>query len=82
MDDQRLEEKLDKMADHMAEMNVTLGKQSIILEEHIRRTDLLEKKIEPIEKHVHRVEGAFKLIGLIATLAAIVEAMLMAMGRK
>ena len=78
----KIEEKLDKIAEHQAEMNVTLGKQSIILEEHVRRTNILEKKIEPIERHVHRVEGVLKFIGLLAVFASIIEACLIAAGKR
>lgn len=74
MDEKRIEDKLDKIAEHMAAMNVTLGKQSVILDEHIRRTNLLESKIEPVEKHVQRVEGAIKLLSLLGILGAIIEA--------
>jgi predicted metallo-beta-lactamase superfamily hydrolase len=68
-----IDQKLDKIIDSISEINVTLGKQSVILDEHIRRTNILEEKIEPVEKHVHRVEGAFKLFSLMGVLLAILE---------
>lgn len=76
---ERIESKIDGIKDHMAEMNTTLAKQSIILDEHVKRTNLLEAKIEPIEKHVHMVNGALKLIGGLAVLASIVEVALRVM---
>lgn len=76
MDDKRLERievKLDDISDHLSSIDVTLGKQHISLKEHIRRTELLEKDVAPIKKHVSRVEGAAKLIALLSALAIILE---------
>lgn len=73
MDNNKLEDKLDKVIEQQGEMNVTLAKQSVILEEHVKRTNLLELKIAPIEKHVVMVHGVLKFIGILGILAAIVE---------
>jgi len=80
MDNKRLEDKVDKIADSISEINVTLAKQSVILEEHVRRSTNLENRLEPIEKHVHMVSGAMKLAGLLAILAGIVEALVKLLG--
>jgi DNA-binding ferritin-like protein len=77
----KMEEKLDKVIEHIAEINVTLGKQSVILEEHVKRTNLLEAKLEPVEKHVHMIQGAIKLFGMIAVFFAIIEGLMRMMGR-
>ncbi len=69
----RIEEKLDKIVEHMSEMSVTLGKQSVILEEHVKRTNILEAKLAPVEKHIARVEGAMKLVGLLGVGTALVQ---------
>lgn len=69
--DDKLEKKLDKVEDRLDTMDKTLVKQEENLKEHMRRTDLLEKDMQPVKKHVAMVHGAFKLIGLIGTLIAI-----------
>lgn len=77
MDDQRLERienKLDKFGDHLAAIDVTLAAQHVSLETHIKRTELLEQEVKPIQKHVDMVNGALKLIGILAMIAAIIEA--------
>ncbi len=71
---ERIEKKIDDQNEHLASIDRTLVEQHASLKHHIRRTDLLEKQIEPINKHVARVEGALKLIGLLATITAIVAA--------
>lgn len=71
--DNKTDQKLDKIIDRMNNIDVTLGKQSVILEEHVKRTNLLEKKLEPIEKHVIMIQGVIKFIGLIAIFAGIIE---------
>lgn len=77
MDDTRLEQKLDHIVEKIGNIDVTLTKQAEQIEYHIKRTDLLEKKLEPIEKHVIMSKGAFKLLtllgGAIGLVAAIVE---------
>lgn len=80
-DDKRLEDKVDVVVEKIGEINVTLAKQSVILEEHVKRTNLLETKIEPIEKHVIMVHGILKFIGLLAVIAGIMEVILKVMGK-
>jgi len=66
----RVDERLDTLS-------TTSGKQQVILEEHVRRTDLLEKKlnddvktidekIEPIKTHVTQVKFLLKIAAAIA----------------
>lgn len=79
MDDQdRLEKKVDKILERVGSIDVTIGKQQVSLDEHIRRTNLLEVELKPVKRHVFMVEGALKLIGVLAALAAIVEVLLQA----
>lgn len=78
---QKLEDKIDSIADRINNIDITLGKQSVILEEHIRRTNLLEEKLAPIEKHVYMVNGALKVIGFLAICLGIIEGVLKLIGR-
>lgn len=64
-----IEDKLDKMADHIAGINtslsliqrdIELNKDSLV--EHIRRCDLLEDKIEEVEKPIQWVKMTAKII--------------------
>lgn len=73
MDDkrsQRIEDKIDKIQEDIGEINKTLVAQHGSLAEHIRRTNLLEKKVDPMY-NVFR--GGVALIGLITVAAAIAE---------
>ena len=81
MDDrlERIENKLDKVVDQIGEINETTAKQQVSLEYHIKRTDLLEKKLEPVEAHVSLVSALFKIIAGIAVLAGIVQVILQVM---
>lgn len=76
----RIEEKLDKVVDSISDINVTLAKQSVILDEHVKRTNLLEAKVEPIQRHVTMVNGVVKFIGLIGIFIGIIEGFLKIMG--
>lgn len=66
----RIEDKIDKISDSIGSINITLAKQHQSLDEHMRRTELLEKIVEPIEKHVIMINGIIKLIVLLATAGA------------
>lgn len=74
----RIHSTLETIRDRLSDMNITIAKQEENLKEHMRRTDQnenmiksLETSIEPIKKHVSMVEGALKLVGLVASIAAI-----------
>ncbi len=77
--DDRVHDKLDKVVESISEINVTLAKQSVSLEEHIKRSNMLEAKMVPVEKHVAMVNGALKFIGLLGILAGILEVIIMSL---
>jgi len=72
----RLEEKLDKMIEKTASIDVTLAKQSVILDEHVKRSNLLEAKLAPVERHVAVVHGILKLIGVLTALVGAIKGFL------
>jgi len=65
--------KLDKIQEDVGEIKTHLAVYNEQLKIHIKRSSMLEQKIEPIEKHVNMVNGAIKLISILAAIAAIVE---------
>ena len=70
----RIEGKLDKISDRLNSIDVTLAKQEITLDIHVKRTNLLESKIDPMESRWSNLLGVIKLVGFIAVLAGIGEA--------
>lgn len=82
----RIEEKCERLEANVEGLVLTLGEQSETLstiketlvlntqslQEHMRRTALLEKEIKPLVKHVEQVRGAGKLLALLALIATIV----------
>lgn len=68
---ERMESKLDRIVDKIGSIDITLHGQHVSLTDHIRRTELLEEQLRPVEKHVAMVQGALKLIGLIALVGGI-----------
>lgn len=71
---ERIEKKLDDSNDHLASIDVTLALQHESLRHHIKRTDTLQRMAERADKHINMVSGALKLLGIVATLLAITEA--------
>lgn len=74
----RIEDKVDKIVDQIGYVNVTLAKQHISLELHIKRTNLLEAKLDPIEKHVTMIQGITKFVAQVAAVAAALAAIIAA----
>lgn len=77
----RIHTTLESIRDRLSDMNITIAKQEENLKEHMRRTDQnetmiksLETALESIKKHVNMVEGALKLIGLLASAVAVITA--------
>lgn len=67
----KLDSKIDSTNDRLNSMDKTLVKQEENLKEHMRRTAILEEGLKPVQKHVTRVEGALKLLGVISVLVGI-----------
>ncbi len=78
----RLEEKLDKVLDQLSLMNGTLSAQQIILDEHVRRTDLLEKQVDVIRIKSAWVEGAMKLGGAVLFILSSLAGLYSIIGKK
>jgi len=62
MDNEQFLEIIREMQRDVQNIDKTLIRNTVSLEEHIRRTEILEEKLDPIEKHVTKVQGALKLI--------------------
>ena len=56
------EDKIDKIADDIGEIKVTLAVNTESLKEHIKRTNLLEKKVEPLW-------ATYKFVGFLVAIA-------------
>lgn len=72
---ERIETKIDDISEHLAETNIILAKQHESLKMHMKRSDMLEESLKPLQKHVSMVDGALRLIGVMAAVAAIIEAL-------
>lgn len=70
---ERIENKIDKIVEDISEIKTITAKQQVSLDYHIKRTDLLEEKLEPVESHVKLISAFFKIIGGIAVIAGIVS---------
>jgi hypothetical protein len=59
-------DKLNEMDKRLDNIDITLVKQSKDLEYHILRTDILQEKVAPIEKHVLLINATVKIIIALA----------------
>lgn len=70
---ENIEKKIDKLDSRLDSIDVTLAKQSVSLDTHIKRTDLLEQKVDVVDTHIKWQQGAWKLIGVVLAFATLVE---------
>lgn len=70
------DQKLDKIQSDVSEIKTHLAVYNEQLKVHMKRSDALEKIVQILQKRVLMVDGGLKLLGLLAALAAIVEAYL------
>lgn len=71
----RIEAKVDKLDERLDKVDVHMAKYNSELEFHVARTTQLEDELAPVVKHVQQLRGATKLLGLIATILAILGAL-------
>lgn len=71
---ERLEVKLDKVIAVQGDQAVTLARQNATLEEHVRRTAILESAVAPLKRTNDMWAGAGKVFALVlGASAALVE---------
>jgi archaellum component FlaC len=68
----RIENKIDKIDERLCNIDVTLGKQSVVLEDHTRRSlanekavEYLKEELKPILKHVTIVNFLGRSLGIV-----------------
>lgn len=71
---QRTQDKLDKIAWDITEIKVTLAEQHVTLKEHTSRSTKLEDIVIPIQRKFAMLEGALKLIGVLSLILGVIEA--------
>ena len=83
----KINEKLDKIVADIGEIKVTMATNTVVLEEHIRRTEIAElninsikEELAPIKTHVILVQSlgsiiytAVKVIGVLATVLSVIH---------
>lgn len=72
-DDTRI---LEKISDDITDIKVTLAKQHVSLEEHVRRTDLLETKVGILQDEVSKARSVKEFILFLAKISPLVGAIL------
>lgn len=82
MDGKRIDEKLDKILEKISSMEIETAKQSVMLDEVVRRTHAHEERLQVVEKHSERVNAAVKLLGGGGLLTVLVELILKIKGSK
>ncbi len=74
--EKRLLDQMDRMSGQLASIDKTLAVNTAELVVHIKRTEQLEARVEPIERHVQRVGAMALLFGYFAGFVSIVAGVL------
>lgn len=64
------QEKLDAILEKIHAIDKTLERNTASLELHMKRSDLLEQKLEPVERHVAVVTGLVKAISVFGVIVS------------
>ena len=65
-----------KVVERLSSIEAHLGHYNASLDEHMKRTEMLEERFEPIEKHVQEVSGALKFVKFVVWILASVGTIL------
>lgn len=69
-----MEKRLDRIEEKIDTIIVEQAKQHVTLQEHTKRSTMLEDEMKPIRRHIAQMQGAMKLLGILALIGAIIEA--------
>lgn len=69
----KIDEKLDLLSARMASIDVTIAKQQTSLEEHIRRSDLLEIQVDELRKFIYTARGGIAILSTVLVLIEIIS---------
>lgn len=70
---ERVLDKVEVVDKRIDNIDVTLAKQHEQLAIHIKRTEQNEAQIKHINRHVHMVEGALKLFGVLSVVLGLLK---------
>lgn len=76
---ERVYDRQEKLVDSVHEINITLAKQHISLDEHIKRSkaaeeaiEILRSELKPVQKHIDIEKFAIKVVAGILSSASLV----------
>ncbi len=69
----KIEEKIDSVNEKLAKTNEILAVNTESLKHHILRTQMLEERVEPLEKSYQQANGVIKLFTYLSILATVVD---------
>jgi hypothetical protein len=63
----------EEILHRISKIEITLAEQHVTLKEHIRRTELLESKVVPLEKSSFKLDTVYKFLFHSGIVAGVVE---------
>ena len=72
----KIDRKLEKIDERIDNIDKHLAVYNSQLRFHIKRTDMLEKSMEPLKVHLNKTHGILTFIGVIATVITVAVAVI------
>ena len=72
----KIDRKLEKIDERIDNIDKHLAVYNSQLRFHIKRTDMLEKSMEPLKVHLNKTHGILPFIGVIATVITVAVAVI------
>ena len=72
----KIDRKLEKIDERIDNIDKHLAVDNSQLRFHIKRTDMLEKSMEPLKVHLNKTHGILTFIGVIATVITVAVAVI------
>lgn len=67
----RVLDKLDRLDERLDSMSNTQVRQAASLDEHMRRTEILENEMKPIKNHVALTSAVAKIVAAVGALLSL-----------
>ncbi len=75
-DIKRIEDKIDKIVDIQGNQAVTLARLTDSVEHHIKRTDALEERFQPVQEHVNDLKAVIRILKIMGMFTGVVVSIL------
>lgn len=75
-DIKRIEDKIDKIVDIQGSQAITLTRLTDSVEHHVKRTDALEARFQPVQEHVDDLKAVIRILKIMGLFTGFIVSIL------